>query len=148
MKLCIACSTGGHLLQLLQLKQIYSKYNHFFLTFKRPMSKSLAKQEKAFFVKDPGKNPINLLINIFQSLSIFLQQQPDVIISTGAGVAVPICYIAKFFGKRVVFIESFSRVQQPSLSGTFVYPIADLFIVQWRQLLKFYKRAKYGGSIF
>jgi len=112
------------------------------------MSKSLAKQEKAFFVKDPGKNPINLLINIFQSLSIFLQQQPDVIISTCAGVAVPICYIAKFFGKRVVFIESFSRVQQPSLSGTFVYPIADLFIVQWRQLLKFYKRAKYGGSIF
>ena len=148
MKICLTCSTGGHLLQLLQLKKIYSKHSHFFLTFKRPMSKSLAKQEKVFFVKDPGKNPINLLINIFQSLSIFIQQQPDILISTGAGVAVPICYIAKFFGKKVIFIESFSRVQEPSLSGIFVYPMADLFIVQWRQLLKFYKRAKYGGSIF
>jgi UDP-N-acetylglucosamine:LPS N-acetylglucosamine transferase len=148
MKLGIACSTGGHLLQLLQLERVYSKYNHFFLTFKRPMSKSLSNQEKVFFVKDPGKNPINLLINVLQSLSIFIQQQPDVVISTGAGVAVPICYIAKFFGKKVIFIESFSRIHHPSLSGTFVYPIADLFIVQWKQLLKFYKGAKYGGSIF
>ena len=148
MKICIAGSTGGHLLQLLQLSQIYSKHNHFFLTFKRPMSESLAKKEKVFFIKDPGKNPLNLLINIFQTLSIFIKQQPDVVISTGAGVAVPICYIAKIFGKKVIFIESFSRVHEPSLSGIFVHPIADLFIVQWKPLLKFYKKAVYGGSIF
>lgn len=148
MKICIACSTGGHLLQLFQLSQIYSRYNHFFLTFKRPMSANLAKKEKVFFVRDPGKNPFNLLINIFQSLLIFIKHRPDIIISTGAGVAVPICYFAKLSRKKVIFIESFSRVKDPSLSGTLVHPIADLFIVQWRPLLKHYKKAVYGGSIF
>jgi len=148
MKICIAGSTGGHLLQLLQLKQTYSEFDHFFLTFKRPMSESLAKKEKVFFVKDPGKNPLNLLINTLQSLSIFIKQKPDVVISTGAGVAVPICYFAKMFGKKVIFIESFSRVDSPSLSGSLVHPIADLFIVQWKPLLKFYNKAVYGGSIF
>lgn len=108
----------------------------------------MAKKEKVFFVRDPGKNPLNLLINIFQSLLIFIKQMPDVVLSTGAGVAVPICYIAKLFGKKVIFIESFSRVNKPSLSGILVHPIADLFIVQWKSLIKFYKKAVYGGSIF
>jgi len=148
MKICIAGSTGGHLLQLLQLSQVYAKFDHFFLTFKRPMSQSLAKKENVFFVKDPGKNPLNLLVNILQSLSVFINQKPDVVISTGAGVAVPICYFAKMFRKKVIFIESFSRVDNPSLSGSLVHPIADLFIVQWKPLLKFYNKAVYGGSIF
>jgi len=112
------------------------------------MSESLAKKEKVFFVKDPGKNPLNFLINAFQSLLIFLKEKPDVVISSGAGVAVPICYFAKIFGKKVIFIESFSRVDNPSLSGAFIHPIADLFIVQWRSLLKHYKNSVYGGSIF
>lgn len=148
MKVCLACSTGGHLLQMLQLKKIYKKYDHFFFTFKRAMSEDLAKKEKVYFVTDPKRNPLMLFINFFQSLSTFLKEKPDVIIANGGGVVVPFCYISKLFGKKIIFIESFSRVFEPSLTGKLVYPLSDLFIVQWKQLIKFYKNAKFGGQIF
>lgn len=148
MKICLACSTGGHLLQMLQLKKIYQKYDHFFITFRRPMSEHLSKTEKVHFVKDPKKNPLKIIINFFQSFIIFLKERPDIVISNGAGVAVPFCFISKIFDKKLIFIESFSRVSEPSISGKIVYSISDLFLVQWKQLLKFYEKAKYGGSIF
>ena len=148
MNICLACSAGGHLLQILQLKKIYKNYNHFFLTFKRPMAKHLSKTEKVYFVKDPERNPLKLITNFFESFAVFLKEKPDVVIANGGGVVVPFCFISKIFGKKIIFIESLSRVFQPSLSGQTLYPIADLFIVQWKRLLKFYKKAKYGGTIF
>jgi UDP-N-acetylglucosamine:LPS N-acetylglucosamine transferase len=148
MKICLACSAGGHLTEILQLKESYEKYDHFFLTFERENSKDLAKMERVYFVKDPSRNPLDAIINFFQSLYILLKERPDVIITTGAGVAVATCYLAKLFGKKTIFVESFCRVEKPSLSGRLVYPIADLFIVQWKQLLKFYPKAEYGGQIF
>lgn len=148
MKICLACSAGGHLTEILQLKEIYKKHNHFFLTFKREDSKDLAKKENVYFVKDPSRNPLSIVINFFQSLWILLKEKPDVIISTGAGVVMAIYYIARLFRKKTIFIESFCRVKEPSLSGRLIYPVSDLFIVQWKPLLEFYPKAKYGGSIF
>lgn len=148
MKICLACSTGGHLLQLLQLKKIYQRYNHFFLTFKRLMSEELSKKEKVYFIKDPERNPLKFIINFFESFIVFLKEKPDLVIANGGGVVVPFCFISKLFGKKIIFIESFSRVYEPSISGKLIYPISDLFIVQWKLLLKYYEKAKYGGSIF
>ncbi len=148
MKICLACSPGGHLLQILQLKRIYQKHDHFFLTFKERTTKDLKKKEKVYFIENPKRSPLDTIISFFQSLLILLIEKPDIIISTGAGVTIPICYLAKLFRRRVIYIESFSRVNRPSFSGKLGYFIADLFIVQWKPLLKFYKKAKYGGSIF
>lgn len=148
MKICLACSAGGHLTEMLQLKEIYKKYDHFFLTFKREDSRELAKKEKVCFVKDTSRNPLNFIINFFQSLWILLKKRPDIIITTGAGVAVPTCYLAKGFGKKIIFIETFCRPTEGSLSGKVVYPIADLFLVQWKTQLKKYKKAIYGGPLF
>ncbi len=144
----MACSSGGHLLQILQLKRVYNKYSYFFLTFKRNMTEDLSRTEKVYFVSDPGRKLLNIFLCFFQSFRIFLIEKPDIVISTGAGVSVPICFIVKLMMKKVIFIESFSRVFYPSFSGRLVYLISDLFIVQWKPLLKFYKKAKYGGSIF
>jgi UDP-N-acetylglucosamine transferase subunit ALG13 len=58
------------------------------------------------------------------------------------------CYIAKLYRKKIIFIESFCRVEKPSLFGRLIYPIANLTIVQWKPLLDYYKEAKYGGPIF
>jgi UDP-N-acetylglucosamine:LPS N-acetylglucosamine transferase len=133
---------------MLQLKNIYKKYDHFFFTFKRSMSKELEKKEKIHFVIDPRRNPLSLGANFLQSFLVFFKEKPDVIIANGGGVVLPLCYISKLFNKKIIFIESFSRVFEPSLTGRLINPLADLFIVQWERLLRFYKNAKYGGSIF
>jgi len=112
------------------------------------MSKELLKKERSYFIKDVKRDILSLILNFFQSLLVFLIEKPKITISTGAGVTFFICVLSKLFGGKVIFIESFSRVNYPSLTGRIVYHLSDLFIVQWEFLLKFYKKAVYGGSIF
>ena len=147
-KICLACSPGGHMLQMQQLFQIYKSYNRFYLTFEREMSKELSKKERVVLISDSRRSPIRLFKNIFQSLMVFLRERPDIVIANGGGFVVPFCYISKIFRKKLIFIESFSRVEEPSWSGKLLHPITDLFIVQWKPILKYYKKAVYGGSIF
>jgi len=147
--ICIACSAGGHLTEILQIRDAYEKYNRFYITFERENSKELAEREKVYFVEDPERSIKNLIKCIFQSFKILLKEKPKVILSTGAGVAVPTCFISKiFFKTKIIFIESFCRIDKPSLTGKLIYPIADLFFVQWKKLLKKYgDKAIYKGAV-
>jgi UDP-N-acetylglucosamine:LPS N-acetylglucosamine transferase len=77
---------------------------------------------------------------------VFIKERPNAVISNGAGVAVPICYLMRLFGKKVLFIESFCRLK-PSLSGKIIYPISSLFLVQWPRMRRHYKKAVYAGSL-
>lgn len=147
-RICIAVSTGGHLKEALQLREFYSKYDYYFVTLKRPDGVFLAKKENVLFVVCPERNPLKFIMNFFQSLWIFLKERPDIVMSTGADTALATCYIAKLFGKKIIYIESFCRPIKPSITGKLVYPIADLFIYQWRELEKYYPKGKFGGSIF
>ena len=63
-------------------------------------------------------------------------------------MAIPICIYAKLFGKKIIYIESMARINSPSATGKLVYKFADLFIIQWEELRKFYPKAVYGGVIY
>ena len=146
MKICIACSAGGHLTEMLQLKDFYSKYPRFFVSFKREDSAEILKNEKTYFITDPKRNLFKLIQCIFQSFFIMIKERPRITISNGAGVGVVVCYMAKLVGSKIIFIEGFSRIEEPSFAGKLVYPISNLFIVQWEELLKKYgKKATYCG---
>ena len=147
-KLCLACSAGGHLSEMLQLKEFYGKREHFFITFRRKDSESLAEKEKVFFVELPGRNPIATFRGFLHSLKILRKEKPDLIVSTGADVGLVVCLAGKILGKKVVFIESFCRPIKPGLSGRIAYLFADLFIYQWKELEQFYPKGVFGGSIF
>jgi len=148
MKVCLAASAGGHLTELLQLEKSWQDLEHYFVSDKRSNAIALAEKEKVHFVKCPRRNPFSLIVNVFQSLGVLLREKPDVVISTGADTAIPTCVIAKLLGKKVVFIESFCRIRGASLSGKIMYRIADLFLVQWKENLKFFPKAEYAGSVF
>lgn len=148
-KLCLACSAGGHLTELLHLIGCYSKYKRFFITFKREDTAELAKKEKVYFAEDPKRNIIKIFKSVFQNFSILSKEHPDVVISTGAGIGVVTCYIAKvLFGSKIIFLESFCRIEEPSLSGRLAFPISDMFFVQWKEMLKKYgEKAIYRGAV-
>ncbi len=134
--------------ELLQLEKAWKGKEHYFISDNRSNAVALSKKEKVYFVKCPRRNPLNLVINLFESFNLFLQEKPDVVISTGADTAIATCLLAKLFGKKVVFIESFCRIKEPSVSGKIMYRIADLFLVQWKENLKFFPKAEYAGSVF
>ena len=148
MKLCIACSAGGHLSEIKQLEEYYKKHDYFYIIFKRFDSMELSKKNKVYFVVDPKRNPLSLVHNFIQSFFILLKEKPDAVISTGAGTALPSLFIAKLMRKKTIFIESFCRIKSPSFSGRIAYKFADLFLIQWKENLKFFPKAKFKGAVF
>ena len=149
-KLCFICSSGGHLAELLPVgKRLGKKHDHFWITFRNPMTNNTLKGEKYYLVHDPIRNPVIFLKLVFHSLLLFLKERPDVVVTTGAGMAVPFSILAKMFGSRLIFIESFCRTDGPSLSGRALYRFSDKFYVQWEQNLQHYgNKAEYFGGIY
>ena len=155
-KIVFISSTGGHLTELLQLRAMFPRCDYHIITEKTAANESL----KTEF----GKDRVSLLVygtkshlfsylfkfawNCIKSLYLFLKLQPDYIITTGTHTAVPMCKIAHHFGKKVIWIETFANATTPTMAGKMIYPIADLFIVQWESMLKVYPNAVYGGWIF
>ncbi|GAE27466.1 polysaccharide biosynthesis protein CpsF [Halalkalibacter wakoensis JCM 9140] len=152
-KVLFISSIGGHLTQLLQLKPLFEEYDYHLVTEKSTITEELKKEHPTSLLVYGARNyPVSYLFkfsyNCLKSLLIFLKERPDVVVTTGVHTAVPMCYIAKLFRKKVVFIESFAKTTTPTLSGKLVYPIADLFIVQWESMKEVYPKAVYGGSIY
>ena len=154
-KVLFISSTGGHLNELLQLKPLFEKYDYHIIT---------EKDKSTMPLKDIYGNKINYLLygtrkklfkyffvfifNFFKSLFLYIKIRPKFIISTGAHTAVPISYIGKLFGSKIIFIETFANINTKTLTGKLIYPISNLFIVQWEEMLKLYPKAIYGGSIY
>ena len=82
------------------------------------------------------------------SIYLYFKIHPDYIITTGTHTAGPICYLGKIFGSKIIYIETFANMSTKTITGKFIYPIADLFVVQWESMLALYPEAKYGGWIF
>lgn len=154
-KLLFISSTGGHLSELMQLKILFKKYNYYIVTEKTKSDESLKtdyKNKISFLAYGTKKNPFTYFFiyffNIIKSMAIFLKQRPDIVITTGTHTAVPMCYIAKIFKKKVIYIETFANRSSKTLAGKVVYPIADVFVVQWPEMVKLYPKAEYWGWIY
>ena len=154
-KVLFISSTGGHLSELMQLKKLFEKFEYYIVTEKTKSNEYLAEEYKgkvSYLVYGTKKNPFTYffiyLFNIIKSFIIFAKQRPDVIVTTGTHTAVPMCYIAKIFRKKVIYIETFANRNSKTVAGRFVYPIADVFVVQWEEMKKIYPKAEYWGWIY
>ena len=154
-KVLFISSTGGHFSELLQLKPLFKKYDSYIITEKDETNVNL-KQEygnKMFFL--PYGTRSKLFTYIFKYLHLclktiylYIRIRPKYIVTTGTHTAVPMCYLGKLFGSKIIFIETFANSESKTLSGKMIYPIANLFIVQWEEMLKLYPKATYGGPIY
>lgn len=109
----------------------------------------MLKNERFFSCYYPtNRNVINLIRNSFLAIKILLKEKPDLIISSGAAVAVPFFYLGKLMGAKTIYIEVFDRIDAPTLTGKLVYPVTDKFIVQWDEMKKVYPKAINLGGIF
>ena len=151
MKACFVASSGGHWEELMCLKPIADEHDTFFVTEEGGQSRDsslknvyvlpqINRRQKDFFWR--------FLKLLLSAGKIMLREKPGVVVTTGALISYPFCLYAKALGAKVVYIETFARVHDRSLTGRLVYPIADLFLVQWESLLELYPKAKYVGGIF
>lgn len=154
-KVLFISSTGGHLNELLQLRPMFKKYESYLITEKTKTNINLKEEDikKIYYLVYGTKHKpftyiFKLIFNCFKSLYYFLKIRPDVIITTGAHTAGPMCCIGKIFGKKIIYIETFANIKTKTITGRIIYKFADLFIVQWESMLELYPKAVYGGWIF
>lgn len=149
MKICLVCSSGGHLMHLYMLKDFWKDKEHFWVTFDKEDAASLLKGERLFPCYYPTNRSLKALIkNTKIAWNVLHKERPDLIISSGAAVAVPFFYIGKLMKMKLVYIEVFDRIYKATVTGKLVYPISDKFVVQWEEQKKVYPKAVNLGSIF
>jgi beta-1,4-N-acetylglucosaminyltransferase len=148
-------STGGHLHELTQLSSLFEKYNYHIITEKDNTTIKLKKKynKKIDYLVYGTRNYFISYIfkfsfNILKSIYLFAKYRPKVIVTTGTHTAVPMCYIGKVFGSKIIFIETFANSKTKTLSGRLVYPIADKFIVQWEEMKLLYPKSEFWGWVY
>jgi beta-1,4-N-acetylglucosaminyltransferase len=145
----LVCSTGGHLLQLYQLREAWTDRATLWVTFDKSDARSLLATENVVYAHGPtNRNVPNLLRNLGLAWRVVRRFRPKVLLTTGAGVAVPFAWIARLHGTHVVYVESISRIDNPSLSWRLIAPVADALYAQWPELAERMRRARYAGSVF
>ena len=149
MKVCLVGSSGGHLSHLKLLQSYWEDKDRFWVTFDKEDARSILETEKVYSCHCPtNRNIKNLLKNTILAFKVLRQEKPDLIISSGAAIAVPFFYIGKLYGAKTVYIEVFDRINSPTLTGKLVYPVTDKFFVQWEEMKKVYPKAINLGGIF
>lgn len=150
-KICFISSSGGHFSELKNLKQLADEYDSFLVTEKVENLKTDF-SKKVYFVRETNRKEkmflFHFLFVCFKQLFIFLKERPTHVVTTGALTAYPMVRIAKVFKKKVIYIESYARVYDLSMTGQKVYKYVDLFLVQWPELAEKYDKAIYAGSFY
>jgi UDP-N-acetylglucosamine:LPS N-acetylglucosamine transferase len=147
-KICLVCSSGGHLFQLYSLKDFWSGKDRFWVSFPTSDAKYLLSNEKKYWAHYPtNRNVKNLVKNLFLAVKILKKERPDLIISTGAGVAVPFIFLGRIFRMKTIFLESITRNEELSLSARLVYPYVNKLLVQWPELEHKYKKVEFHGQV-
>jgi beta-1,4-N-acetylglucosaminyltransferase len=145
----LVCSSGGHLQQMLALEPVWSAYSHMWVTFDKSDARSLLADERVVYAYSPtNRNVKNLLRNLVLAWRTLRRVRPRVLLTTGAGVAVPFAWIGRMLGVRIVYVESFTRIEGPSLTGRLVAPIAHRAYVQWPEMEGALRNARYAGNVF
>lgn len=146
MKIALVCSHGGHLTEILQLMEAFEGQDVFFITYISPRTKNI--QYRNYLIENIGKNPIRMYKSFFRILSIFINEKPDLVLSTGSEIAIPAFFLARLMGIKTIFIESWCRISTKSFTGRVLYYVSETFLVQWPQLLKIYgNKARFEGAV-
>jgi beta-1,4-N-acetylglucosaminyltransferase len=144
MKLCLVCSHGGHMTELLELKSAWEPHDIFFISYKNQRDLPA----RAYMFDNLTKYPIKVIPFFISVFFILLKERPCWVISDGAEIAIPAFFAAKLLATKTMFIESVCRVSSPSFTGKIVYPLSDVFFVQWPDLLcKYGSKARYEGGV-
>jgi beta-1,4-N-acetylglucosaminyltransferase len=147
--LLLVCSSGGHLLQLCALREAWEGLDRAWVSFDKSDVRSLLAGERVVHAHGPTNRSLgNLLRNGALAIRLVRELRPRAVLTTGAGVAVPFAWVARLYGARVVYVESMTRIEGPSLSMRLIAPVASRLYVQWPELAPRVRRARFAGRVF
>ena len=145
----LVCSSGGHLLQLMALREAWDEHTRAWVTDDTPDTRSVLGGEEVTFAHGPTSRNLKTMVkNALLAWRVIRTRRPAVILTSGAAIAVPFAWVGRVCGVSVVYVESVTRIARPSLSARMVAPVVSRLYVQWPDLVKSFRRARYCGSVF
>ncbi len=149
-KVCVPTSSGGHLTHMRMLMPVLERAaDRFWVTFDKEDANTALAGERVYHCYFPtNRNVRNTLRNTLLAIRVLRRERPDLIVSSGAAIAVPFFLVGKLMGAKTVYVEVFDRVDAPTLTGRLVGRFTDLFVVQWPEMTRVYPGSVDLGSIF
>jgi UDP-N-acetylglucosamine:LPS N-acetylglucosamine transferase len=128
------------------LKPAYEDYEHFYVLNDKAMLPDDMKSNTYFIAH--SERDWKFFLNLWEAFQILRKEKPCVILSMGAGPAVPFAIVGRLlFGTRVIFVETITRITKPSLAGRMMYHLAHRFYYQHAGLKQFFPRGICGGTL-
>jgi UDP-N-acetylglucosamine:LPS N-acetylglucosamine transferase len=147
MRVLLVCSDGGHLAQLHQLRPWWSRQERTWVTFRKPHAMSLLKGEDVVWAHHPTtRSVVNLVRNVALAWRVVREREPAVVVSDGAGVAVPFFLVARIRKVPTIYVEVYDRISR-TVSGRLCRPLSSLFLVQWPEQQRLYKDSAVLGPL-
>ncbi len=148
MKALLVSSSGGHLLLLHQLRPWWVEQDRVWVSFRKTDVESLLAGERVIWAFHPTqRNLLNLARNTRLAWRVLRRERPDIVVSTGAGVALPFFVLARLLRIKTVYVEAYERVDSASLTGRLCYPLSHLFVLQWEEQRKLYPKGEVIGAL-
>ncbi|MCW2780141.1 MAG: polysaccharide biosynthesis protein [Marmoricola sp.] len=149
MKVLLVCSSGGHLTQLMCLRPWWEEHERQWVTFDTDDAVSKLRDEDVVWAHHPTtRNLPNLARNTRLAWRTMSSFQPDLVVTTGAAVAVPFFWMHRKFHASTIYLEVFDRIDSPTLTGRLCRPATDLFLVQWPEQQELYRSSVLLGKVW
>ena len=150
-KILFVSSAGGHFAELMQLKETMNAHDSIIVT--EGVSSSFDNKDIKYFLKYGSRSQtfkymFIFIYNFFLTFKILFKEKPDCIISTGAHSCVTFFVLGKLFKCKLIYIESFAKVDKPSLTYKIIHKFCDVIYVQHKEMLDVYKDAIYIGGLY
>lgn len=148
MKVLLVTTQGGHLAQLMTLRPWWSEHERLWVSAPTADAQyKLAGEDIVWAAHPTTRNLPNLARNFRIARRVLREFRPDVVVSAGAGVAVPFFWLARTVGAKTVFIEVLDRIDTRTMTGRLCYPRTDLFLVQWAEQKLLWPKAELVGQL-
>jgi beta-1,4-N-acetylglucosaminyltransferase len=147
-KVLFVSSGGGHYTELKQLKTTMNDFNSVVVT-----EDNVTDESADYYLKYGTRTHLIkylwiFLYNFFQAYKIIIKEHPRCIVSTGAHSCVPFFIIGFIFRIKLVYIESYAKVNHPSLTYKIINRLCDTIYVQHEEMLLIYPKAVYIGGVY
>ena len=140
MRLLVVSSVGGHLTEVLLLKELLERHEVVLVVNDEPRLPDF-KFARVYKIAHAERD-VKVLLNFAEAAQILLHERPDVVLSMGAGPAVPFFFLARMLGVTTIYIETLASIVRPSLTGKMVHGVVDSMFYQWPRLAPFFPKGR------
>lgn len=137
MKVLVACSSGGHWVQMRRILPAFDGFEQVFVGVEPEADPGLGPVRYHRVADVTRRNPLAVPGILVDLVGIVRAERPDVVVTTGAAPGLLALVAAKLARRgRTIWIDSIANTERMSLSGRMARPVADAWLVQWEHLAR------------